>query len=117
MILGKTIWGTSFGKEVPHTPQELPNRISKIKIVSLQIDSRRERNARFCFLKRLGPAKTLSAKKVVLLIIRFGNNRRLFLFLRFFFLFIYFCAIMKEQQSSTQKKNSFSPTFFASFVS
>ena len=54
-------------KEVPptHPLQELSHKIIKKKTSKIQIDSRREHNARFCCRERVGTAKTPSTKRVV----------------------------------------------------
>ena len=53
-------------KGFPRTPsQKLSHKNHPNRIVSTRIDSRREGEPRFCCRKRLGTAKTLSAKKVV----------------------------------------------------
>ena len=54
-------------KVPPAPPQKLLHNNFLNKIVSLQIDSRREVKPRFCCRERVGTTKTPRAKKVVLL--------------------------------------------------
>ena len=59
---------TSWKKFPPHPFQELSDKRYRNRVVSLQIDGRREVKPRFCSRERLGTAKTLSAKRVVFIV-------------------------------------------------
>ena len=53
-------------KGCPHTPsQKLSHNNYLNKFVSIRIDSRRERTARFCYRKKSGATETLISKRVV----------------------------------------------------
>ena len=92
------MWGELLERSSPPRPlQELSNKNHPKKVVTERIDRRLVRNARFCYRKRSGTAKTLPVKKVV------GNMKQptvVSFFLCFFLpIYIFLCYNERVQSS------------------